>query len=179
MSAGLPHPRQGFWLLAPPEGHPGHVPVGGNPIHTPYNSQMLNLPSIGALLSFYHACLGFPVKQIWLDVIKAGNCDTFNGLTYSNVARYFPNANKTILGHLAQQRKNVRSTKPKRPTPLSPTSLPTPAPSPEDMLLSQVFIKVYPLSRLYTDDMGRFPIRAHLRNQYVMIAFHADGNLIL
>ncbi len=44
---------------------------------------------------------------------------------------------------------------------------------------NQVFIKVYPLSRLYTDDTGRFPIRARLGNQYIMIAFHADGNLIL
>jgi hypothetical protein len=38
---------------------------------------------------------------------------------------------------------------------------------------------VYPLSRLYMDDNGRFPIRAHSGNQYIMITFHADGNLIL
>ena len=111
--------------------------------------------------------------------MKAGNCDTFDGLTYSNVARYCPNANKTILGHLAQQRQNVRSTKPKRPTPSSPPALPTAAPSPADVPSNQVFIKVYPLSRLYTDDTGRFSIRACLGNQYIMIAFHADGNLIL
>jgi hypothetical protein len=118
------------------------------------------------------------VKQTWLDAIKAGNCDTFDGLTYSNVARYCPDSNETILGHLAQQRQNVRSTKAKCPTPLSSTTLPTAAPSPEDMLSNQVFIKVYPLSRLYTDNTGHFPIRARLGNQYVMIAFHADGNLI-
>jgi hypothetical protein len=27
--------------------------------------------------------------------------------------------------------------------------------------------------------MGSFPIRAHLGNHYVIIVFHADGNLIL
>jgi hypothetical protein len=37
----------------------------------PYNPQTLNLPSISALDSFYHACLGFLVKQTWLDAIKA------------------------------------------------------------------------------------------------------------
>jgi hypothetical protein len=79
---------------------------------TPYNPQTLDLPSIGALVIFYHACLGFPVKQTWLDAIEAGNCDTFDGLIYSNVARYCPKASKTILGNLAQQRQNVRSTKP-------------------------------------------------------------------
>jgi hypothetical protein len=140
---------------------------------TPHNPQTLNLPSIGALVTFYHVCLGFPVKQMWLDTTKAGNCDTFDGLTYSNVARYCPDINKLIFGQ------NVRSTKPKRPTPLSPTSLPTAAPSPKVMLSNQVFIKVYPPSRLYTDNTGRFLIRAHSGNQYVMTAFHADGNLIL
>jgi hypothetical protein len=62
----------------------------------------MDLPSIGAQVGFYHACLGFPAKQTWLNAIKAGNCNTFEGLTYSNVARYYPDANKIILGHLAQ-----------------------------------------------------------------------------
>ena len=41
---------------------------------TPFDPRSLDLPSIGALVGFYHACLGFPVKQTWLDAIKAGNC---------------------------------------------------------------------------------------------------------
>jgi hypothetical protein len=36
-----------------------------------------------------------------------------------------------------------------------------------------------PLSKLFTDDTGRFPGRARSGNQYAMIAFHANGNLIL
>ena len=36
-----------------------------------------------------------------------------------------------------------------------------------------------PLSKLFTDDTGRFPVGARSGNQYVMIAYHADGNLIL
>jgi hypothetical protein len=82
---------------------------------TPYNLETLNIPSTSTLVSFYHACLGFPVKQTWLNAVKAGNCNTFDGLTYSNVARYCPNANKTVLGHLAQQCQNLRLTKPKLP----------------------------------------------------------------
>jgi hypothetical protein len=95
------------------------------------------------------------------------------------MARYCPNADKTILGHLAQQHQNVRLTKPKQPTPSSPPALPTAAPDPANVPSNQVFIMVYPLSRLYKDDTGRFPIRACSGNQYIMIAFHADGNLIL
>ncbi len=48
-----------------------------------------------------------------------------------------------------------------------------------DSASNQVFIKVHPLSRLYTDDTGCFPVKARSGNQYVMIAYHADGNLIL
>ncbi len=77
-----------------------------------FDPRSLYLPSIGALVGFYHACIGFPVKQTWLEAIKAGNFDSFDGLTYSNVSSYSPDSDETILGHLAQQRQNVRSTKP-------------------------------------------------------------------
>ncbi len=77
---------------------------------TGFDPRSMDLPSIGTLVGFYHACLGFPVKQTWLEAVKAGNCDLFDGLTYSIVSRYCPDANKTILGHLAQQRQNARST---------------------------------------------------------------------
>ena len=36
-----------------------------------------------------------------------------------------------------------------------------------------------PISKLYTDDTGRFPIYARSGNQYIMIAYHCDANLIL
>ncbi len=125
--------------------------AGTHPIY-PHN---LDLPSIGALVEFYHACLGLPVKQTWLDAIKAGNCDTFDGLTYSNAARYCPGADKMIMGHLAQQCQNFWLTKPKPPllTPL--VVLPPPVAMP-----NQVFIITQPLSKLFTNDTGRFPVRA-------------------
>jgi hypothetical protein len=147
---------------------------------TPCNPQTLDLPSISAFVSFYHECLNFPVKQMWLDAIKAGNCNTFDGLTYSNVARYCPNTDETILGHLAQQSQNIRLTNPKLLKPSSPPALPaTTAPRSMDVPSNQVFTMVYPLSKLYMDDTGRFPVRACSGNQYIIIAFHIDGNLIL
>jgi hypothetical protein len=133
---------------------------------------------MGALVVFYHACAGFPVKQTWLNAIKAGNFDTFDGLTYSKAARYCPHSDETILGHLAQQRQNIHSTKPTQHVtktavnPVSPSVVPA-APS------NKVHIHVVPISKLYTDDTGCFPVRARSGNQYVMIAYHADGNLIL
>jgi hypothetical protein len=145
---------------------------------TAFNPRSMDLPSIGALVGFYHACLGFPVKQTWLEAVKAGNCDLFDGLTYSNVSRYCPDADKTILGHMAQQHQNVRSTKPKSDPSLALVPLSQP-PATVDSPSNQVFIKVHPLSRLYTEDAGHFLVKARSGNQYVMIAYHADGNLIL
>jgi hypothetical protein len=57
---------------------------------TRFDPLSLNLPRVGALVGFYHACLGFPVKQTWLDAIKTGNCDSFDGLTYANAAKILP-----------------------------------------------------------------------------------------
>jgi hypothetical protein len=110
-----------------------------------------------------------------LDAVKAGNCNTFDGLTYSNVARYCPDLDETILGHLAQTRQNVRSSKP------PPVTRPPFAPllPPNDDNEKEIFIKIYPLNKLYSDDTGRFPVRARSGNQYVMIAYHTAGNLIL
>jgi hypothetical protein len=44
---------------------------------------------------------------------------------------------------------------------------------------NQVFVVTKPLSKLFTNNTVRFPIRARSGNQYIMIAFHANGNLIL
>jgi hypothetical protein len=146
---------------------------------TPFDPQSLDLPSIGALVGFYHACLGLPAKQTWLDAIKASNCDSFDGLTYSNVARFCPDADETILGHLAQQRQNVRSTKPHPPALNFALLLPAIAPKVPELPSNEVHIRVVPISKLYTDDTGCFPVKARSGNQYVMIACHANGNLIL
>jgi hypothetical protein len=47
------------------------------------------------------------------------------------------------------------------------------------LLSNKVHIHVVPISKLYTDNTGRFPVKARSGNQFVMIAYHADGNLIL
>ncbi len=148
------HPSQGIHAIGPRSeacsvlylyGAAQAMALAASTSSTTFDPRSMDLPSIGALVGFYHACLGFPVKQTWLDAVKAGNCNSFDGLTYSNVSRYCPDANMTILGHLAQQRQNVRSSKPKPKTPPAPTPTSKPPP-PSDIPSHQVFIKVHPLS---------------------------------
>jgi hypothetical protein len=73
----------------------------------PFDPCLLDLPSIPALVAFYHTCLGFPLKDTWLDSIKVGNCDTSTGISYLNVACYCPDSDETILRLLAQTCQNV------------------------------------------------------------------------
>jgi hypothetical protein len=108
-------------------------------------------------------------------MIKAGNCNTFEGLTYSNAVKYCPDTDEMIMGHLVQERQNVRSTKakPTLPVPLVVLSPPVETPS------NQVFVITKPLSKLFTNNTGRFPVKACSSKQYLMIVFHANVNLIL
>ena len=41
-----------------------------------------------------------------------------------------------------------------------------------------IFLEI-PLSTLFTNDLGQFPIRAMSGNQYTMLAYHAAANVIL
>ena len=43
----------------------------------------------------------------------------------------------------------------------------------------ELHIWYQPISKLYTDDCGRFPIRSRSGNEYIMIAYHCDLNTIL
>ena len=90
-----------------------------------------------------------------------------------NDTKYFQSADATIMGHLTPKRQGVRSTKPKPPTTSSPEE-----PIPR-ICSNELFIQVTPISKLYTDDTGRFPIHARSGNQWIMIAFHCNANMIL
>ncbi len=109
---------------------------------------MYDLPSVEALVKYFHASAGFPVKDTWLRAIKNNNYVAWPGLTYENARKYCPSADETLKGHLVQTRQGVRSTKPK----VQQISTPEPASTTNDLHLT-----VEPISKLYTDDTGRFP----------------------
>ena len=81
-----------------------------------------NLPSVEALVSFYHVSAGFPVKSTWLRAIKYGNYTSWPGLTAANATEYCPDSIDTKKGHMNQTRQGLRSAKPKciNPTPAPP-----------------------------------------------------------
>ena len=70
-----------------------------------------DLPSVEALVRYFHAAAGFPVRSTWLDAVKSVNYASWPGLTINNARKYCPSANETILGNLVQGRQGVCSTK--------------------------------------------------------------------
>ena len=132
-----------------------------------------NLPSVAALICYFHATAGYPVRSTWLKAISDGNYSSWPGLTLDNATKYCSSADATIMGNLVQKLHEVRSTKPKPPT-TSSSEDPIPW-----IRSNELFIQVTPINKLYTDDTGLFPIHARSGNQYIMIAYHCDANLIL
>ena len=54
-----------------------------------------DLPSVQALVKYFHAAAGYPVRSTWLAAIKAGNYASWPGLTYANARKYCPSADVT------------------------------------------------------------------------------------
>ena len=135
-----------------------------------------------------HATAGFPVKSIWLRAIKKRNFATWPGLTYSNAAKYCPQSVETLKGHMVQSSQGVRSTKKEKHKnqeikKVSGKNTKEKEYGEEELLppiqTKELHIWDHPISKIYTDDGGRFPIRSRSGNEYIMIEYHCDSNTIL
>jgi hypothetical protein len=72
---------------------------------------IFDLPNTRHSLLYYHASAGFPVKETFLDAVRAGNYTTWPSLTTTLIAKHFPNLEETQKGHMKGQRKGIWSTK--------------------------------------------------------------------
>ena len=138
------------------------------------HARTYDLPSIPALIAYLHGTAGFPVRSTWLAAIKRGAYASWPGLTYTLAARYCPNADETIRGHMAQPRQHIRSTQ--RLQAASATSLPL---QPDAGEANSIELHELPINSLFTDDTGRFHPRSRSGNQYIMVALHSNSNAIL
>ena len=135
-----------------------------------------DLPSVWALVHYLHASAGFPVCSTCLAAIKVGNFASCPGITYTNAAKYFPLSVETLKGHMTQTRQGTRSTNPK---PATDDALPNTNNQLPPEKAKTFYVYTDPISKLYTDDMGQFPVRSCSGNHYIMLACHVDANTIL
>ena len=85
-----------------------------------------DLPIVSALIRYFHAAEGYPVRSTWLTAISDGNYSSWPGLTLVNATKYCPSATATIMVYIVQKRQGVRSTKHKLPATSSPDQQPPP-----------------------------------------------------
>ena len=74
---------------------------------------------------------------------------------------------------MPQTFQGTRSTKPKVETPIHTHEF-LPA-----KLTKEIEVHITPISKLYTNDMGRFSVQLRSGNHYIMLAYHVDTNTIL
>ena len=95
------------------------------------------------------------------------------------VQKHLKKKKSTILGHLQQAWKSLRSTQ---------DNIMYLDPDPEQYQFPQatqsentnlVFFKTVDLSgKIYTDQTGRFPVTSIRGNKYILVAYHFDSNTI-
>ena len=125
-------------------------------------NNVVELPSIAPTVRYLHGSVGFPVKSTWLAAIREPNNAyvTWPLINIKNVTNHFPRSEERQLGHMKNQRQNVRSAKNRVPAPGYPqqeqgTSLfvPPTAPKKNDM-----YLRVYETrDNVYTDQTGKSP----------------------
>ena len=122
-----------------------------------------------------HAVWRYTVKSTCIKATKAGNYIGWLMLTGRNVARSYPETNKTPKGHLNQSRKNVSSTKPKR----TPLEVPKTA-TLQGHKVRDVHISVYEVrNTVFSDQTGHIPTRSQRGNKYIMVMVEIDSNAII
>ena len=68
------------------------------------------IANIPALISYLHACAGFPVISTWIYAINKGWYSTWPGLTLSRVQKHMDPSEHTSMGHMKLISKGIRST---------------------------------------------------------------------
>ena len=128
-----------------------------------------DLPIVGDLNRYLHAAMGLSVKSTWLTAIKAGNCASCPGLTYDNAYKYCPVSVDSLQVHITRYRQGAYYTKHKH----------DPVPIPPMTKSKELYLTMEPISKLYTDYMGKLPVRSRSVNKFIMISYHVDTNVIL
>ena len=70
-----------------------------------------NITNVPALISYLHACAGFPVTATWIYTINKGWFSTWPGLTSSRVQKHLKPSKYISMGHMKMISKGIRSTR--------------------------------------------------------------------
>jgi hypothetical protein len=121
------------------------------------------ISSIHHLIRYYHATCYSPVKSTWLKAIKKGHFTSWPGLTYDAVNHHLSTEDATLKGHMKMKRQSVKQKEERE----------------NNDRHNEVMVKVLETKEIFTDQMGRFPIKSSSGVQYIFLMYHTDSNAIL
>ena len=126
------------------------------------------------LAQFLHGSLFSPRYSTLKKAIQKNFLDSFPGLTESLISKHLPPSIATELGHLRQERQHLQSTA--SPLPSNDDWFPQRETKTNDIIYA---ITSYTVKDVTAADLtGRFPYTSSRGNQYVMIMYNYDANVI-
>jgi hypothetical protein len=150
----------------------------------PQANASYSAPLKATALQHLHASLFSPATQTWVKAIANNHFTTWPSFTVQEVSKYLPKSTATTMGHLDQQRKNLRSTKrkPKVATMEDTDGINDSNPASETATHTGYanLVEVSdPSLKSYSDLTGRFPVHSSQGNLYVLVVYLYDANAIL
>jgi hypothetical protein len=149
---------------------PPPPPAQSEPTHKTHSVNAL-VPegTIADMIAFLHKAMFSPTTTTTLlQAVKNGHLATWPGMITENINKHLPKSIATALGHLDQQHKNTRSTKPKTPT-TTPTPKSDTQPTSENPneRTHQVFPAIIDADtgKIFTDQTGKFPVTSSHGNK--------------
>jgi hypothetical protein len=142
-----------------------------NHIPEPIANNVYKLRNTGALVHYLHKDLFSPTKSAMLQAVKDGHLITWPGLTEDTINKHLKLTPARAMGHMNQQRQNIRSTS-------KTIAEPTPADTDLGSNTHLVYAVVVDQGQLYTDLTGKFPVRSSKGNPYVMVCYVYDCNYV-
>ena len=128
------------------------------------------------LVQYLHRCNFSPFVSTWTKSIDAGYFATWPGLTSELVHKHLPKLLSTAKGHLKQDQKDVRSTKPA----IAPSPIVVPSQHEPPVRYHQVFVEVVELTgKVSTNQTGRFPVTSIRSSKCHMVLYNHDSNVII
>jgi hypothetical protein len=137
-------------------------------------NNIYELCNTGALVNYLHKAMFSPTKSALLQAVKNGHQVTWPGLTEKAINKHIKLMPATTMGHMNQRRQNIRSIS---KTPItSDIDDVTVTPAGLGTKTHLVYAVLVDQGQLYTDLMGKFPVRSSKCNWYVMVCYVFDCN---
>ena len=141
-------------------------------------NSVYTLRTIADVIKYHHMCAWCPCVKTWTEAIDNGHFSGFPGLTSQNVRKYLPLSVENTKGYMKKERQHIRSTK---KTEVIEMTANKQQPKSCYARKNEAVYKTFPVEtgKIASDLTGRFPVRSSRGNQYVMVVYIHDPNVIL